>query len=48
MPPTHAEGLAAHFQNTQLEWIDDTRTLIPIDQPEILKDHLRTFLAAHT
>ena len=48
MPPTHAERLAHHFQNTQLVWIDDTRTLIPIDQPEALTEHLRTFLTANT
>ena len=47
MPPTHAERLSDHFQNTQLVWIDDARTLIPIDQPRILTDHLRAFLAAH-
>ena len=45
MPPAHAERLAKHFQNTQLVWIDDTRTLIPIDQPSVLTDHLRTLLA---
>ena len=48
MPPIHAERLAEHFQNTQLVWIDDSRTLIPIDQPKILTDHLHLFLAAHT
>ena len=47
MPPAHAERLAEHFQNTQLVWIDDSGTLIPIDQPEILTDHLRTYLATH-
>ena len=48
MPPSHAERLADHFPNTQLEWIDDSRTLIPIDQPQTLTDHLHTFLAKHT
>lgn len=48
MPPTHAERLADHFQHAQLVWIDDSRTLIPIDQPEALIDHLRAFLAPHT
>ena len=48
MPPTHAERLADHFQNAQLVWIDDSRTLTPIDQPQILTDHLRSFLAAQT
>ena len=41
-------ALAEHFQNTQLVWIDDSRTLIPIDQPTVLTDHLHTFLAAHS
>ena len=48
MPPSHAERLANHFENTQLVWVDDTRTLIPLDQPEILTSHLRTFLADHS
>ena len=47
MPPTHAERLADHFQNTQLEWIDDSRTLIPINQPQTLTDRLHTFLSRH-
>lgn len=33
------------FENTQLVWVDDTRTLVPLDQPEILTRNLRTFLA---
>ena len=48
MPPAHAERLVAHFENSELEWVDDSRTLIPIDQPEILARHLRRFLDAHT
>ena len=44
MPPTHAERLAEHFENTQLVWLDDSRTLIPIDQPRALTDHLSAFL----
>jgi len=47
MPPAHAKRLAAHFENSQLVWVDDSRTLIPIDQPAILTEHLRAFLAAH-
>ena len=46
MPPAHAERLAQHFENSELVWVDDSRTLIPIDQPEILTSHLRTFLPA--
>ena len=48
MPPAHAERLAEHFQNTQLVWINDSSTLIPIDQPEFLTYHFRTFLVEHT
>ena len=48
MPPAHAKQLAEHFENSQLVWVDDSRTLIPIDQPQILTDHLRRFLATHT
>ena len=33
MPPAHAERLTEHFENSQLVWVDDSRTLIPIDQP---------------
>ena len=47
MPPAHATRLAEHFENSQLVWIDDCLTLVPIDQPEILAGHLRQFLAAH-
>ena len=47
MPAAHAKRLAEHFENSQLVWVDDSRTLVPIDQPEILTDHLRRFLAAH-
>ena len=47
MPPAHAERLVKHFEHSQLVWVDDSRTLIPIDQPQILTDHLCAFLAAH-
>ena len=45
MPPTHATLLAKHFENSSLVWVDDSRTLIPMDQPKILTHHLRKFLA---
>jgi len=48
MPPTHAQRLADQVPNTHLVWIDDTRTLMPIDQPRVLTDHRQAFLAAHT
>ena len=44
MPPAHAERLVTHFENSELAWVDDSRTLVPIDQPEILARHLRRFL----
>ncbi|MXV98250.1 MAG: alpha/beta hydrolase [Acidimicrobiaceae bacterium] len=44
MPPEHAERLAEHFENADLVWVDDSRTLIPIDQPEVLTGHLDDFL----
>ncbi len=45
MLPEHAERLASHFENAELVWVDDSRTLIPIDQPEVLAGHLERFLA---
>ena len=48
MPPAHADRLSDHFENSQLVWVENSRTLIPIDQPEILTDHIRKFLATHT
>ena len=48
MPPAHAERLAQHFENARLVWVDDSRTLIPIDQPEVLTHHLRSFLTSNT
>ena len=47
MPPVHAERLAEHFENARVVWVDNSRTLIPIDQPEVLTHHLRSFLAAN-
>ena len=44
MPPVHAERLAKHFENARLVWVDDSFTLIPIDQPEVLARQLREFL----
>ena len=47
MPPEHAERLAAGFENAELVWVDDSRTLVPIDQPEVLTAHLETLLEQH-
>ena len=48
MPPRHAERLAEHFENSRLVWVDDSRTLVPLDRPDILTSHLLTFLSTHT
>ena len=45
MPPAHAERLAQRFENAELIWVDDSRTLVPIDQPKLLTNHLQAFLA---
>ena len=47
MPLAHAERLAEHFESAELVWIDDSRTLVPIDQPEALATHLARFLGQH-
>ena len=47
MPPAHAERLSSHFENADLVWVDDSRTLIPIDQPQVLARHLEQFLQGH-
>ena len=47
MPPEHAEHLAAGFENAELAWVDYSRTLVPIDQPEVLTAHLETLLEQH-
>jgi len=44
MPPEHAERLESHFANTELRWVDDSRTLVPIDQPTVLAGHLDDFI----
>ena len=48
MPPVHAERLAQHFENARRVWVDDSRTLIPVDQPEVLAHHLCSFLTSNT
>ncbi len=48
MPPEHAVRLTEHSDNAELVWVDDSRTLIPIDQPEALTAHLEEFLARTT
>ena len=47
MPPAHAGRLVENFKNAELVWVEDSRTLIPIDQPEVLSAHLARFLGQH-
>lgn len=47
MPPEHAERLVHSFENAELVWVDDSRTLIPVDQPDVLAAHLERFLERH-
>lgn len=35
------------FENTEFVWVDDSRTLIPVDQPEVFTAHLERFLERH-
>ena len=44
MPAVHAERLVEHFGNAWLVWVEDSRTLVPIDQAEVLTNRLRSFL----
>ena len=44
MPPKHAHRLAELLPNTQLIEIDDTRALIPLDQPSQLARAIRSFV----
>lgn len=44
MPQDHAIRLADHFERTTVRWVDDSRTLVPIDQPETLAELLLEFL----
>jgi len=44
MPPAHGARLAAAFPNSRLVEIADSYTLIPVDQPAVLADHIREFI----
>ncbi len=46
MPAEHGPRLAAAFPNSELHEIPDSYTLVPVDQPELLAEHLRRFTAA--
>jgi pimeloyl-ACP methyl ester carboxylesterase len=45
-PLEHAERLAQSFPNARLDWIEDSRTFSPEDQPERLADLIREFAEA--
>ncbi len=45
MPPRHAYELAKLFPDARLEWIEDSYTLSPEDQPERLAELIASFLA---
>lgn len=42
--PADAERLAADLPDSRLEWIDDSRTFIPEDQPAALAELIRAFV----
>ena len=44
MPPAHGRRLAAAFPNSRLIEIADSYTLIPLDQPALLAEHIREFI----
>ena len=44
MPHAHGPRLAAAFPNSRRVEIADSYTLIPIDQPALLADHIRGFI----
>lgn len=46
MPAEHGPRLAAAFPASELHEIPDSYTLVPVDQPELLAEHLRRFTAA--
>lgn len=48
MPPEHGRRLAEDFPNAQLVEIEDSYTLIPIDQPEDLANAIRRFVRETT
>ena len=46
MPPAHAGRLAATSPQSELVWIDDSYTLIALDQPAVLARAIRDFVGA--
>ena len=48
MPPEHGRRLTALLPDARLVELDDTYTLIPLDQPATLADAIRSFVDAPT
>ena len=46
MPPEHGQRLAALLPQGQLTEIDDSYTLVPLDQPDRLAQVIREFVGA--
>jgi pimeloyl-ACP methyl ester carboxylesterase len=46
MPPEHGRRLAALLPQGQLTEIDDSYTLVPLDQPAWLAEAIREFIGA--
>lgn len=44
MPPSHAERLAELLPNSKLVWVDDSYTLVTVDQPEFVVAEIKAFL----
>jgi pimeloyl-ACP methyl ester carboxylesterase len=45
MPPEHGRRLAELLPQGRLVEVDDSYTLVPVDQPAVLARHLREFVA---
>jgi pimeloyl-ACP methyl ester carboxylesterase len=45
-PPDHARRLAAILPAARIEWIDDSYSFVPVDQPTRLADVIRSFSIA--
>ena len=43
-PREHAEELARRIPDARLEWIEDARTFVPVDQPERVAQLIRDFV----
>lgn len=46
MPPEHARQLAQTLTDARLVMVDHSRTLMPLDAPEVLASHIREFVLA--